>query len=182
MSESRDKLRFIFDNVSNWLKFAESKNAALLVVNSGIAFGIIRIIEAQDLNKFAFYYLFLCVGLVVISASICLVSFIPKIIIPSILTGKLVDATNANLLFFGHIAKFTPKDYLQALISQSIISEEDSQDKFLESLANQIVINSIIAYTKFSYFKVAIWLTVAAVVSPVTAIFIGLAIYARQSF
>lgn len=35
-----DKLKDIFTNVNEWLKFAEAKHAGLIVLNSGIVFGI----------------------------------------------------------------------------------------------------------------------------------------------
>lgn len=151
--EPSDKLKFIFDNVNNWLKFAESKNAALLVANSAFIFQLFRILaDKKNINSFVYCYLTICILLAAISACICLFSFVPKIRIPSIFTGKYVQEENVNLIFYGDIAKFTPKRYWEALRTQNIISEEYAQDKFFADIANQIVINSKIALTKYNFF------------------------------
>tara|TARA_R100000935_G_C2793606_1_gene147126 strand:+ start:260 stop:481 length:222 start_codon:yes stop_codon:yes gene_type:complete len=43
------KLDGIFKNVNEWLKFAEQKNAALLLLNGGMIWGITRVLSAVDL-------------------------------------------------------------------------------------------------------------------------------------
>lgn len=182
MSEPTDKLKFIFDNVNNWLKFAESKNAALLVANLGISFGVIRIlISVKYINKFVFYYLVICISLIIFSAFICFVSFIPKISLPSFSEDSL-QPQSANLIFYSDIAKFTPENYFKALNFNKIISEEDIQDKFLEFIANQIVINSKIAYAKFIYFRLAIWLTIIAIFFLLILMIFGLTQYEQKYF
>lgn len=178
--ESSDRLKFIFDNVNNWLKFAESKNAALLVANSAFIFQVFRIlIDDENINKFVYFYLVICIVLAAISACLCLLSFVPKISIPSISTGEYVQEENANLIFYGHIAMFTPNKYWEALRTQNIISEEYAQDKFLAAIANQIVINSKIALTKYIFFRIALWLTVAAIIPPTLILIITLILYAN---
>lgn len=180
MSEPSNKLKYIFDNVNNWLKFAESKNAALLAANSAIVFGLIR---TQDLfeNSLLHYYFVICIVLATFSACICLLSFVPKIKINSIFQETSVQAENLNLLFYGHIAKFTPEDYLKALQDGHIITEEAIQDRFCTDIANQIVVNSKIAQTKYIFFQLAIWFTVAAVISPIVTIIIALTLYANEA-
>lgn len=176
--ESSDRLKFIFDNVNNWLKFAESKNAALLVANSVFIFQVFRILtDNKNTGRFVYICLLVCVVLAAISACLCLLSFIPKISIPSSCTGECVPEENANLIFYGHIAKFTFKRYWEALRTQNIISEEYVQDKFLAAIANQIVINSKIALTKYIFFKIAIWFTVAAIIPPTLMLIISLIPY-----
>ena len=177
--EPSDKLKFILDNVNNWLKFAESKNAALLVANSAFIFPLLRLIVDNKTNRFLYLLFFICIVLAAISACICLFSFVPQISIPSSFTGKYVQEEHANLIFYGHIAKFTPKRYWEALRTQNIISEEYAQDKFLADIANQIVINSRIAHNKYIVFRIAIWLTVAAIIPPILTLIIALSLYAN---
>jgi hypothetical protein len=38
-----DRIKDIFDNVNEWLKFAEAKNGGLIVLNSGILFGTLSL-------------------------------------------------------------------------------------------------------------------------------------------
>jgi hypothetical protein len=182
MSEQTDKLKFIFDNVNNWLKFAESKNAALLVANSGIAFGITRIIfSLPNIDKVFFSCLLICICLVIISAFICLLSFIPKIS-DNFISENFLQPLNANLVFYGDIAKFTPEQYLKALHSNNLLREEDLENKFLEFISYQIVINSKIAYSKFIYFQLAIWLTIIAISILLILIIFTLIQYGQKYF
>lgn len=175
-----DKIKFILDNVNNWLKFAEGKNAALLVANSAFVFQLFRIlVDSKNMNKFVFFYLIFCVVLAAISACLCLFSFVPKTSIPSIFTGNYVQEENANLTFYGHISRFTPRSYWEALRNRNIISEEYEQDKFLFDLASQIAINSKIANNKYIFFKIAFYLTIAAFIPPILTLIIVLILYAN---
>lgn len=100
MSDSIDNLKYILDSVNSWLKFAESKNGALLVFNLGVIFGVVRILMSPTttINVWLQYFLISCLFFLIVSACICLVSFIPKIKIPSLLIGKAAE-TNSNQNF-----------------------------------------------------------------------------------
>lgn len=181
MSETYNKIKFIFENINGWLKFAESKNAGLLVFNSGVSLAIVRLIDSEVYeSRILTWYLIFCIFLFVASATICLLSFVPKIAIPSIFVSKIADVKEINLLFFGDIGRCSPEQYMEALVSQKMIKRCESQDIFLKSLTNQIVVNSSITNTKFSYHRVAIWLTVAGVVTPFIATILGLVLYGRR--
>jgi len=145
-----DKLDGIFKNINDWLKFAEQKNAALLVLNCGFAWGITRVLAKQEeltiiptcLNSLGYV-------LVIVSAIVCLISFIPILQIPWF---KLGEKSNADsCIFFGHIAKYTNREYV-ALLSKKLGEDRSSFSDFELDVALQIVTNSEIALNKYKQF------------------------------
>ena len=104
MSDSIDNLKYILDSVNSWLKFAESKNGALLVFNIGVIFGVVRILMSSTItmNVWIQYFLISCLFFLIVSACICLISFIPKIETPSLFIGKIAETNGINVLFYGH--------------------------------------------------------------------------------
>jgi len=76
-----------------------------------------------------------------------------------------------NILYFGDIAKYSPLAYLNKLSSHLGLSNIEFTG-YQKDLASQIVTNSAISLRKYNHFKIAIWLTLSAVVSPVVAILI----------
>lgn len=166
MQESINTLKYILDNVNSWLKFAEGKNGALLVFNSGVIFGVNRVLMSQTItiNIYIECLFIFCLFFLVVSACICLVSFVPKIKIPSLLIGKTVQARDVNVLFYGHLTHCTPKDYLELLEKEKIIDKNTSQKRIVENIADQIITNSKIAYTKYIFFIYSIRITITSVV------------------
>lgn len=163
----KDHLEYIFSNVNDWLKFAETKSATLLAANGVMLFGILRLAKDQELD--------LCttIGLVAgcicfsISLIFCLSSFVPSLTMPWV-HKKYEKTANDNLLYFGHIENYTPYAYLKALRT-SCREQAGSDDKYLEMLAQQIITNSVITSYKYSIFKKSIWLTSIGVVIICTA-------------
>jgi len=165
-----DKLKDIFSNINDWLKYAETKSATLIAGNGALIFGFSRLSLSDSINCYFSYYLIFCSLLSLISLSICLLSIIPALNMPwdSKPTGT---QDNDNVLFFGHIAKYSPLSYLNKLANQ--IGEKNVVfTGYQKDLAFQIIINSTIANRKYTYFNTAIWFTLSAVISPVITIII----------
>ena len=155
-----ERLRYILSTVNEWLKFAEAKNGALLAVDSAIIFGALKLVsDASWLNAILSYS---TVSLAIASAVSCLVSFIPRINLPSFTLRKIPEK-DTSLLFYAHIAKYNPESYLKALCSQSCDSMESSSSLEID-FARQIVTNSKIAVKKYNCFTVGLWLTVTALI------------------
>lgn len=158
-----EKLDGILKNINEWLKFAEQKNAALLVLNCGLAWGVARLLaKQQDLSSIAnflnsFGYIF-----VTASAIACLISFIPILQIPWFKAGEKKHSDNC--IFFGHIAKYKNKEYL-TLLSKKLGEERQNFNDFELDLASQIVTNSEIALKKYKQFTLSSWLTILGVIS-----------------
>lgn len=166
-----DKLKYIFSTVNEWLKFAEAKNAALLIFNNAIAFGLLNILDKNYItSQYIRYYLYLSLCFLVLSIVISLLSFIPKIKIPSISQSEKSSGKD-NMIFFSHIAKHSTKEYLNLLYGQHN-ETYDKENLFQENLTEQIIVNSQIALSKYRFFEIGIWFTLAGIVSPVIALIV----------
>lgn len=161
MSEAvSEKLDSIFKIINEWLKFAEQKNAALLVLNSGSLWGMSLILRNQDILPCAGITLAaLGFMLVFVSSLLCIFSFIPILDKPSN-SINLGEKNNLdNCLYFGDIAKYKESEYL-ALISYKIGEENTGYTSFEQDFASQIIINSRITLLKYRRFKLSSTLTV----------------------
>jgi hypothetical protein len=158
-----DQLKNIFTNINDWLKFAETKTAALLTGNGLLIFGIIRTLKDQEINPALTQFIYFVLLLLILSLLTCLISFIPSLKLPWLITSKKPSDSD-NLLFFGHAAKYNSESYLEKLFS-STENPEKSFTTYEKYYAEQIIVNSIIALRKFRLFTFAIWLSVGAVMT-----------------
>lgn len=164
-----DRLKYILSLVNNWLKFAESKNAALLAADTTLALGLLKMLQSNVLsNQFLILYISFSILILILSAIICLISFLPQLIIPWLATTHRPSETD-NLLFYGDIAKYDPQRYLLLLHNQ-VTKDTPEIDLYEEDIAEQIIVNSRIALRKFRLFNMALWLNVVAGLTPIGAI------------
>jgi hypothetical protein len=167
-----ERLNTIFNNINDWLRYAETKSAALLAANGLAIFGIVRVIQNQDsINIFSVSYLSVVVFQLILSTSLILISFSPSLQIPWLFKGSNIDEKSDNLLFFSDAAKYTPRRYLEVLALASGNKDMNNSDLEL-MIAKQIIANSVIAMRKFTIFNLAIWLTISALITPIAAHFI----------
>ena len=144
----------------DFLKFAETKNAALLTFTSVWIGSIIGFLRAPtplplDYDKaFLIALPFLC-----IAALIALRSFLPRL-----LHHHHKDDDGAkNLLYFGDIAQMEPRLYGNRVRERYYPPEGASfTDRYLEDLTIQISIQAHIASRKFKAFNRAAWLVLSA--------------------
>ena len=141
-----DRLRTIFQIVTDWLRFAEAKHGALLAANVAVL-----VIVAQSLANVAMYELSL-VGRALLAASalISTVSFLP-ILRPGRQRPAASNATPTSLLYFNEVACVTPQRYLECLFST--LGEKRQPSRFEHDYAGQIVAISRIACHKFRLFN-----------------------------
>ena len=165
-----DTLKDTLSKVNDWVKFAEAKNAANVAFCSATIFALTKIIiNKEPISSYATYYIGFILLCLTLSLSISLFSFIPKLRVPWLHIGKQHD-TDDNILYFGHAYKYTAIEYLEKLYDGE---DKTSENKKLEILyANQIVVNSKIAYIKFQQFDLAIFFTMAALLSPIGILFV----------
>ena len=110
-------MRDIFANVNDWLRFAETKNGALVAFNSAVAFGVLRLVLGdQNLATWLVGSLLVSATFALISISIALYTFLPKLT-PTFISVEETPSSADNLLFYGHIAKYTTNSYLTALVT-----------------------------------------------------------------
>jgi len=158
-------LKYILSDITEVLKFAETKAATLVAGNAVVIFGVLRIID-DKLSSLYIVLLLVFLGQMAISLVICLVSFIPSISRPWLFKTELIDKDD-NLLYFMHIVKYTPEKYLLALDESN--DEDKLYSKYELLFARQIVELSVIARRKFKLLKIALWLTLSSVITPIGA-------------
>ncbi|MFS1862644.1 Pycsar system effector family protein [Vibrio lentus] len=160
-----EKLKDIFSNINDWLKYAEAKSATLIAGNGALIFGLSRLIKSYEMPQIVEYYGYASMALCLVSMILCLLSVVPALSMPWEIKPNGVQDSD-NLLYFKDIAKYTPASYLGKLAKRLDVDEKEFSG-YQRDLANQIIINSTIACRKYGYFQVAIWLTVTALISPV---------------
>ena len=161
-----DRLRYILASVVDMVKFAESKNAALMAASSALIFGIFTIIgQSPSLHFGIVIYLYIVAVFLGLGGITCLVSYIPQNSLPR-LSSRRQPTRGKNLLFYGNLADLCPESFLKLLYEQSEI-ELKGIDPIEEDYAEQIIINSRIALLKFRYFTAAIWIILTGLVTPI---------------
>jgi hypothetical protein len=164
-----EQLYKIFNNVNDWLKFSEAKNAMLIAFNSASIYGItqafaIDFIKSRDYLK---AYLIVVIILLVFSTILSLVSFAPKLKI--IKGGFYASGDTPNVFFFEYLKNKTNIEIIQEVTG---IIDETTFTKIEKDISEQIVQNSIIASRKYSHFTIAVWITIAAYITiPLAGIF-----------
>lgn len=151
-----DKLWKVFENINRWLDFAERKNG-LLVTFLGVQLSFQKAFfkEVDGWFLASIVFLGLCFLLV-------MVSFYPKIRIPDWLfywadgSGKASGGDNG--LFYGHIAKYSQRDYIAFM--EKALGETIAGDKFREDVCGQIVINAGVADRKYRLYQLSAWLMI----------------------
>ncbi|MDT5267964.1 MAG: hypothetical protein QOH49_150 [Acidobacteriota bacterium] len=176
-----ERLKGIFANVNEWLKFAEAKNAAIIAADAAASFGALTLVLSKDnLPAFWLYiYLHSFTFFVALSAIVALLSVIPK---TKVLLNKPKEErqANDNLLFYGHIAKYTPEEYLTELRKR--YEEHEPKNSGLEfDYAQQITINSQITLRKYDFFRYASWLALTGILTPLLIIPLLLLVRTKNS-
>ncbi len=174
-----ERLQIILSNVNEWLKFAEAKNAVLVAANAATIFGAAQIILGERaLDVYMYWYLYLFMLFIASGAIFALCSFLPQVRLPW-LTATGATYEHDNLIFYGDIAKYNPKDYVVALYNAD--GQAHVQPSTIDlDYAEQIVVNSRITLRKYEFFRYALWLTLSAVITPILAIVVYLLLVDRE--
>lgn len=157
-----DRLRNIFQTVTDWLRFAEAKHGALLAANVAVL-----AIVAQSEDAVNIWWLSI-VGraLLAFSALLSTVSFIP-IFRPEAQPRRDSSVTPASLIYFNEVAAVTPARYLALMFA---MTNEARQPSGIElDYAGQIVAVSRIACHKFRLFEWAAGFFFAGLISSLFA-------------
>lgn len=158
----KEELREIFNNINEWLKFAEAKNFGLLSLNAAIVFGITQINFAmQSPFEPALYYVFGPLALV--SFLFCLISLFP--ILTKIEKGQKVknwiqktcdwidkEDEFENIHFFGYLKRIDEEKFEEKL-KKKYGNNFSKFTKYEVELSSQILYNSRIASLKYQLFK-----------------------------
>jgi hypothetical protein len=175
MDEYSAKLVAIFQNVNEWLKFAETKNAVLLAfAGAGITATISRLATASKIPTFLQVGLLVITSLLCICALICSISFLPRINLERVLWAQTRPTRNLkhpikntdNFYFFGDLKKYNSTQLLDAL-NQYYFENKLTKPykKEYEDLASQISINAQIAFLKLKLFTYALYSLIVAIIA-----------------
>lgn len=157
-----DRLRTIFQTVTDWLRFAEAKHGALLAATVAVL-----AIVAQSQDAVSVWWLSIAGrAFLAISALLSTVSFLP-ILRPE--PQPKVDAGRApaSILYFNEVAAVTPTRYLTHLFSMAGETRKPSSIEL--DYAGQIVSISRIACHKFRLFSWATGFFLAGLLSSLFA-------------
>ena len=173
MNDFAAKLITIFQNVNDWLKFAEAKNAVLLAFSgAGVTATITLLATAQNLPNSLSVGLLITTSLLCICALICSFSFLSKTNLDLLLQRSNRTSSNSrhqrrnNLYYFGDLRKYSSNELLNELNSHYFDKNSNQlYTKECEDLATQIIINSKITLVKFNLFTYGLWLLIAAILA-----------------
>lgn len=143
----------------------------------GSIFGAATIItqtECDTIPQPIVYYLYSFIILSAIGLFFAMFSFWPQTRIEAALSKKIEDffhsrtpTTNENLLFYGYINECGKNRYLNELC-ECYNRQQGSCTKLELDYVEQIVVNSRITVRKYFYFKIALLVTIVAILSPVS--------------
>ena len=137
----------------DFLKFAEAKNAALLALSSA---WVVAIINLECSGKSVPSYLAPSI-LVALPLSLCagvlaMLSFLPRLHLPSFLGGKRAGPHPKNLLYFGDISTLPIKTLEHDLHARYSAPSKKHTDDYIHDLVVQLSVNSEITMRKMSLF------------------------------
>lgn len=191
MDEIYPKLTAIFQNVNDWLKFAEAKNGILLAFSgTGITATITLLAAAPKIPISLNFGLLLTTGLLCICSLTCSFSFLPKVNLNRLLWLQRNQRKHSNLVkkdpdkdnfwYFGHLQKYTSTELLDALNKQYFEGKLNRPyKKEYEDIAAQITINAEITFLKFQIFTYAIYILIISILVIPVSVIVNLLIYRR---
>jgi len=165
-----DVLSASLARVIDFLKFAETKNAALLTFASAWTFASINLLTSDHAPAGILGRAFWLALILFSSAAVVLIiSFLPKLNLPALHRDP---AQSKNLLYFGDIAKFDTAAF--RTVVQERYKADGAQsitDEYLEDLIIQVSVNSKIARRKYDMFNAGAWLVLIALLALALAAF-----------
>jgi hypothetical protein len=185
MNDISAKLTTIFQNVNEWLKFAEAKNAVLLAFSgAGITAIMSLLTTTQKFLNSIHIGLVLATSLLCICVLLCSFSFLPKKNLEHLLQVKNKASRSYNrqptdnFYYFGDLRKYSSTQLLDALNSLYFESKVNlPYNREWEDLATQITINSEITFLKLKLFTYALWVLIAAILAVPFSMLVSLVIY-----
>ena len=176
-----DKLILIFQIVSDWLKYAETKNSILLAFSGASITAIITYIATAKSSFEIQIGLFITLFLLFISSILTSFSFLPNTNLekiqwlkskPSNENKTCVKETD-NFYYFQDLRKYKAYeliDSLNRLYFDNKITNINTKEYI--DIANQIILNSEIAFMKFRLSGISSWsLMIAILFTMLTIIF-----------
>lgn len=152
--------------MTDWLKYAEAKNGALLAFVSAWTVAIANIIVRDPGPPVAIAEVIPVAACLFITAGlILLLSFVPRISLSRFFRRSGADTRPINYIFYGDIADQPITEFFAKITNRYLpAADESATEAYLRDLAVQIHVVGTIARSKFRMFKLAGWLSVAGVI------------------
>jgi uncharacterized membrane protein YeiB len=164
--KAEDILKDTYKDVTEWLKFAEAKNAALLTFNGAIVFGLLRLMSSNQeillsLNKALYFSIFI----LSINMLILLSSFLPALNQSKKQYPRFSNENSdkLNLLYYRDLSNLSTDAYLNLLKENYMINNELLNQHY-KDLATQITTLSSIAMKKYKLFIICAYITLLSIV------------------
>lgn len=169
-----EQLRNLFNNINEWLKFAEAKNLGLLTLVAAIDFGFTQISFPKDSD---IETIICCVFLPItffsfLSSLISVFPILSKIengyLVKSLITklSSLIDKEESfeNIHYYGYLRNLDEPTFETEFLAK--VNLTDAFTQYERELSTQILYNSRIAWLKYQLFKIgAFFFLLALVVS-----------------
>ncbi len=167
-----EDLRYTYNNISDWLKFAEAKNAGLLALNIACVIGIIQgeQVFGNDMKAFEA----LLISLFSISSCFCLYTILPVVNKGFRFYKKMDDQIfinsldNLNALYFKDIATLSSDQFVKLFEHKHNCTLTKAEKDF----GNQITNNAEICVQKYSLFMAASWFSFGTFVTTIMLVII----------
>lgn len=168
-----EDLKYTFSNISDWLKFAEAKNAGLLALNIACIIGIIQGEQsfAKDLKTFEG----ILIVMFCISSCFCLYTILPVVNKGFRFYKKMEDTAfnnslnSLNALFYKDIANLSAEQFNKLFEHKHNITLSNAEKDF----ENQITNNAEICVQKYALFMIASWFSFGAFVMGIFLVIIN---------
>ncbi len=158
-------LEFLFETVNGWIKHAEGKHAVIIGLNAGI---ISLLLNFLDFDNWAWtiitiYIMWIILSLLVsiIFSSISYLSILDSSFFNK--SDKNININKSNPFYFKDITLMKPIELIQFFKTDPPLNEEIC-------IAEQIIVNSKIAFRKYQLFNKAIWIAFYGVFPPIALI------------
>ncbi|WP_315728886.1 Pycsar system effector family protein [Bradyrhizobium sp. SZCCHNS2015] len=157
-----DALSGTLSRTIEFLKFAETKNAALLTFASAWSLALVNLlISSRFTQEGPRTAVAVCLLLFAVAALVALYSFLPRLRLSSFHSGS---KQQSSLIYFGDIARFDADSYGSSFSTRYASDPEQViSDNYLNDLAVQVAANSSITNRKYNLFYVGATLVIFAV-------------------
>ena len=146
----KQTLKYIFDRLEEQLKYAETKHSISITLASALT-----VFSATYLDSSKPLVNVLSAISIIFSLVSVLYSFI-ALSAKHIRFGRTHKSQQENLLYFKHIARFSPEDYLKEIAQSYPLFKGYKTDQFDLDLSKQVVATAKTISAKFLLFNFAL--------------------------
>ena len=164
-STHEEQLYKIFNNVNDWLKFAEAKNFGLLSINAAVILGFLQIPFAENSNyeKVSNWIIPIFTFLSFFPSFLSLFPIVSRIEKREMIRSWIdtfsnwIDAETKfeNIHFYGYLKDIDDVEFQKKFIEKKELNvTTDKFNQFEIELVSQILYNSRITWLKYQLFKI----------------------------